>query len=95
VPEGVALIDVRDPDEYAEEHVPGAINLPLSELRERLGEVPADREAWLYCVVGQRAYYATRALAQRGHEVRNLSGGIRTWHAAGRPLPETSGLQAP
>ena len=85
VPEGVVLIDVRDADEYAEEHVPGAINLPLGELRGRLDEVGGDREVWLYCVVGQRAYYATRALAQRGHRVRNLSGGIRTWRASGRP----------
>jgi len=88
VPEDVVLVDVRDSDEYAEEHVPGAINLPLGELRDRLDEVTeisAGREIWLYCVVGQRAYYATRALVQRGHRVRNLSGGITTWRAAGRP----------
>jgi len=85
VPEGVTLVDVRDPHEFAEEHVPGAINLPLGELRGRLDELPTKGEVWLYCVVGQRAYYATRALAQRGHRVRNLSGGIRTWRACGRP----------
>jgi len=79
--EKVTLVDVREPDEYAAEHVPGAINLPLTQLRGRLDELPGDREVWLYCIVGQRAYYATRALVQRGHRVRNLSGGIETWHA--------------
>jgi NADPH-dependent 2,4-dienoyl-CoA reductase/sulfur reductase-like enzyme/rhodanese-related sulfurtransferase len=88
VPEGVLLVDVRDPHEYEAEHVPGALNLPLGELRGRLDELTelaGGREVWLYCVVGQRAYYATRALVQRGHRVRNLSGGIRTWHATGSP----------
>ena len=79
--ERVHLIDVREPDEFESEHVPGAINIPLGTLRDRLDEVPADREVWLYCGVGQRAYYATRALMQRDVEVRNLSGGIQTYRA--------------
>jgi rhodanese-related sulfurtransferase len=75
----VRLVDVREPSEFAAEHVPGAINLPLGELRQRLDEVPRDREVWLYCGVGQRAYYATRALLQHGIAVRNLSGGFQTY----------------
>jgi NADPH-dependent 2,4-dienoyl-CoA reductase/sulfur reductase-like enzyme/rhodanese-related sulfurtransferase len=75
----VFLLDVREPKEYAAGHVTGAINVPLSELRERLDELPADREIWAYCAVGQRAYYATRALRQRGLSVRNLSGGYDTY----------------
>ena len=78
-PDDVVLVDVRAPEEYAAEHVPGAVNLPLPDLRRRMHELPEGREVWTYCVVGQRAYYATRALLQRGHAVRNLSGGIRTW----------------
>jgi len=73
------LVDVRDPDEFAEGHVPGAINLPLIQVRHRLGELPRDREIWLYCGVGQRAYYATRALHQNGFRVKNLPGGVRTY----------------
>ena len=73
------LVDVRDPDEFAEGHVPGAINLPLNQVRHRLGELPKDREIWLYCGVGQRAYYATRALLQHGFKVKNLPGGYRTY----------------
>jgi rhodanese-related sulfurtransferase len=75
------LLDVREPDEFAGGHVPGALNVPLSQLRERYTEVPADREIWLVCGVGQRAYYATRFLAQHGYRVRNLSGGIATYRA--------------
>ncbi len=84
-PRGVVLLDVRDRDEFAAEHVPGALNIPLGELRQRLDEIPHADDVWVYCMVGQRAYYATRALVQRGYRVRNLSGGLNTWRASGRP----------
>ena len=77
--EGVQVVDVRRRDEFAETTIPGAINIPLEEMRARLGELPRDREIWLLCMVGQRAYYATRALMQNGINVRNLSGGMRTY----------------
>ncbi len=73
------VVDVRDPDEYAAGHINGAVNLPLHELRQRLSELPRDREIWLNCAVGQRSYYALRLLAQNGFIVRNLSGGYLTW----------------
>ena len=60
---------------------PGAINLPLDQIRRRLRELPRDRELWLYCGVGQRAYYATRVLMQNGFRVKNLPGGIRTYQS--------------
>jgi rhodanese-related sulfurtransferase len=75
------VVDVRDPDEFAAGHVPGAINLPLRELRRRHGELPRGRPLALCCGVGQRAYYATRFLAQRGHAAANLSGGYATYRA--------------
>jgi NADPH-dependent 2,4-dienoyl-CoA reductase/sulfur reductase-like enzyme/rhodanese-related sulfurtransferase len=75
------LVDVREPDEYAAGHLPGAVNVPLSQLRERRAELPRDRELWLCCGVGQRAYYATRFLAQHGYRARNLSGGLTTYGA--------------
>jgi NADPH-dependent 2,4-dienoyl-CoA reductase/sulfur reductase-like enzyme/rhodanese-related sulfurtransferase len=78
---GIFLLDVREEKEYAAGHVDGATNIPLSELRQRLGELPSDREIWMYCAVGQRAYYATRALSQRGLNVRNLSGGYASYQA--------------
>ena len=75
----VSIVDVRDPDEFENGHVPGAINLPLHQIRQRLDELPRDREVWLYCGVGQRAYYATRVLMQNGFRVKNLPGGFRTY----------------
>lgn len=79
LPADALLVDVRDPDEFEEGHINGAINIPLHELRSRLGELPRDRELWVYCRVGQRGYYATRLLAQRGFRVKNLPGGMLTY----------------
>jgi len=79
LPDSALLVDVRDPGEFEDGHIAGAINLPLNELRERLGELPRDRELWLYCRVGQRGYYATRLLMQHGFKVKNLSGGYLTY----------------
>ncbi|MEI6634782.1 MAG: FAD-dependent oxidoreductase [Chlamydiota bacterium] len=70
------LLDVRNPPELAVESVPGAINIPLPELRARLGEPPRDREILVICRSGQRAYYATRILLQNGFKARNISGGM-------------------
>jgi rhodanese-related sulfurtransferase len=75
------LIDVREPDEFARGHIPGAHNVPLSRLRESYAALPRDRELWTVCGVGQRAYFATRFLLQHGFRVRNLSGGYATYVA--------------
>jgi rhodanese-related sulfurtransferase len=75
------VVDVREPEEYVAGHIPGAINLPLSQLRGRFTELPRDRDLWIVCGVGQRAYYATRFLAQHGYRARNLSGGFTTYTA--------------
>jgi NADPH-dependent 2,4-dienoyl-CoA reductase/sulfur reductase-like enzyme/rhodanese-related sulfurtransferase len=70
------LLDVRHPVELAVENVPGAVNIPLPQLRSRLGELPRDREIFVICRSAQRAYYATRILLQNGFKARNLSGGM-------------------
>ncbi len=75
----VALVDVREPDEFAAGHLPGARNVPLSQLRDRTAELPTDRPLWLYCHSGKRSYDATRALTQRGFDARSLPGGMETW----------------
>ena len=74
--DGVFLLDVREPVELAAENVPGALNIPLGQLRARLGELPRDREIHVFCRSGQRAYYATRILLQNGFKARNISGGM-------------------
>ncbi len=83
----VGLIDVREASEFAAGHVPGAVNLPLSQLRERIHELPTDRELWLYCHSGKRSYDAARALIQRGFSVRSLPGGVLTWRAVNAVTP--------
>ncbi len=75
------VVDVRTSGEAAAGAVPGAINIPLGELRTRLAELPRYREIWVHCGVGQRSYYASRILRQRGYRVRNLSGGMRSFQA--------------
>ena len=78
---GALLVDVREANEFAAGHIPEAINLPLSQLRSRYLELPKDRDLWLCCAVGQRAYYAARFLNQRGYRSWNLSGGYTTYKA--------------
>jgi len=75
------LVDVRDEEEFRRGGIDNAVNVPLPELRARLGELPRDREIWANCAVGQRAYYAVRCLEQHGFTARNLSGGYVTWEA--------------
>jgi NADPH-dependent 2,4-dienoyl-CoA reductase/sulfur reductase-like enzyme/rhodanese-related sulfurtransferase len=73
------LLDVREPSEFDAGSIPGSVNISLGKLRSRLGELPADREIWINCGVGQRAYYACRILTQHGLQARNLSGGYSTY----------------
>jgi NADPH-dependent 2,4-dienoyl-CoA reductase/sulfur reductase-like enzyme/rhodanese-related sulfurtransferase len=90
---GALVLDVRDPSEFAAGHVPGALNLPLPQLRARLGELPREREIWLYCGVGQRSYYALRILLQHGFAVKNLPGGFMTYRYF-RPQIEPGEIKA-
>ncbi len=75
------LLDVREPGEFAAGHIPGARNIPLSHLRQRVEELPRSQPLAVYCGVGQRAYYAIRFLTQRGYDAANLSGGYTTYRA--------------
>lgn len=71
------LLDVRTEQEFAKGHLPDAQNIPLESLRERLSELPTDRQIIAYCQVGQRGYMATRLLQQKGFDAKNLAGGYR------------------
>jgi NADPH-dependent 2,4-dienoyl-CoA reductase/sulfur reductase-like enzyme/rhodanese-related sulfurtransferase len=74
------ILDVRTQSEYEAGHIAGAVNIPLDELRDRLDELPADRDIYLYCQIGLRGYLATRILKQNGYKrVFNLSGGYKLW----------------
>ncbi len=81
--EEYTLLDVRNPDEHAQAALPGSINIPNTELRERMKEVPSGKPIVVYCGVGLRGYLAERILRQNGFEqVYNLSGGYKTYSIA-------------
>jgi NADPH-dependent 2,4-dienoyl-CoA reductase/sulfur reductase-like enzyme/rhodanese-related sulfurtransferase len=74
------LVDVRTPQEFVQGHIPGAINMPIDELRCRMNELPQNRGIYIYCQIGLRGYLASRILLQSGFDkVYNLSGGYRLW----------------
>lgn len=77
------LLDVRNSGEFRQGTISGAVNIPVDSLRERLAEVPADKEIYLLCQIGLRGYIATRILLQHGYtRVKNLSGGYKTYQLA-------------
>jgi rhodanese-related sulfurtransferase len=79
VGESPYLVDVRTAQEHADGHIPGAVSVPVDDLRSRLGELPRDREIACYCQVGQRGYLAIRILRQAGFQAANVGGGYKTY----------------
>jgi rhodanese-related sulfurtransferase len=77
--EGAQLLDVRTPAEFNCGHIDGALNVPIDELRDRLGKLDRQKPIVAYCQVGQRGYLASRVLTQAGYGVANLSGGYSTY----------------
>jgi rhodanese-related sulfurtransferase len=80
------LIDVREPHEYADGHVPGAEPMPLMSVPQRVDEVPTDRPVYVVCAVGGRSAQAAAFLAARGVDAVNVDGGTVEWIAAGYPV---------
>lgn len=93
--EQVVLVDTRTAEEFSFGTIPGALNIPLDEMRERLAEIPADKPVVLFCAVGLRGYLAQRILMGRGYrDVRNLMGGYKTFSTAVAPLPAPTALSS-
>ena len=89
----VTLVDVRTPDEYALGTIPGAINIPLDNLRERLADIPENKPVYLFCGVGLRGYLASNILKSKGYpDVRNLIGGLKTYNAATATIETPEGF---
>lgn len=93
----VSLIDVRTADEASLGSLPGAINIPLDELRARMNEIPTDRPVYLFCEVGLRGYLASNILKGHGYtDVCNLIGGLKLYESAVKVVlpPEDTSVKA-
>jgi rhodanese-related sulfurtransferase/ribosomal protein S18 acetylase RimI-like enzyme len=91
VPADAWLLDVREADEWAAGHVPGATHIPLGQLGGRTEELPQDEEIYVICRTGVRSARVTQALNGAGWRALNVAGGMRDWVAAGRPMVTDSG----
>jgi rhodanese-related sulfurtransferase/uncharacterized UPF0146 family protein len=87
---GAQFVDVRTREEFTRGTLPGAINIPVDELRDRLGELDGG-EIVVNCQVGQRGHVATRMLTELGYRAVNLDGGYRTWHCSPAAAPQLVG----
>ena len=86
VPAGARLLDVREADEWAAGHAPGARHLPMSEFTARLDELPDDDPLYVVCRSGGRSARVVQYLAAQGHPAVNVDGGMQAWAAGGRPV---------
>jgi rhodanese-related sulfurtransferase len=84
--EGVPVIDVRNPDEYAEVRIPGVRLIPLPELNDRMDEVPTGQRVYVVCAAGGRSLTAAKALNEAGFDTVSVVGGTKAWAAEGRPV---------
>jgi rhodanese-related sulfurtransferase len=93
LPEGLTVLDVREPVEWAYGHVAGSVHIPMAEVPTRLGEVP-DGQVLVVCKVGARSARVAGYLVQQGRDAVNLDGGLLDWEAAGRALVSETGQPA-
>jgi rhodanese-related sulfurtransferase len=83
--EGSPLFDVREPDEYDEAHVPGAVLVPLATVPDDLERFPTDGAVYIVCASGGRSRKAAEFLRANGVDAVNVAGGTKAWLAAGKP----------
>ena len=81
LPDNALLLDTRTTGEYEHGTIPGAVNIPLDSLRDRLAEIPADKEIYITCQIGLRGYVAEQLLKGYGYRTHNLLGGYRHFQA--------------
>jgi rhodanese-related sulfurtransferase len=82
----VAVIDVREPYEFASGHVPGAINIPMATIPVRLADLPRDRAIHVICESGARSWQVCAYLDRQGIQTTNIEGGTAVWRTQGLPL---------
>jgi rhodanese-related sulfurtransferase len=86
IAEGALVIDVREPDEYVEGHVPGAQLIPLGTIPDHLDRFRGDAPTYVICRSGGRSMRACEFAADEGFDVVNVSGGTGAWIASGRDV---------
>ena len=84
--DGATLVDVREPAEFREGHIPGAVNIPMGQLSARLAEIDRDRPVCVVCASGNRSAAMTDVLTAAGYDAANVVGGTRAWIESGRPV---------
>ena len=86
VAEQACILDVREPAEYREGHVPGAVNIPMGRLPSRVGELERDRVVHVVCASGNRSSAMTEFLTAAGLDAVNVAGGTNAWIRSGHPV---------
>ena len=86
--DGAALVDVRQPQEYAEAHVAGAVLIPMDQLVARIGELDKEEPVYVICKVGSRSAAVAEFLSVQGYDAVNVAGGTAAWVRSGRPYDQ-------
>ena len=86
IAEGAPVFDVRQPEEYAEAHAPGAVLMPLATVPDHVGKFPADGPVYIICQSGGRSMRASEFLRAQGVDAINVAGGTKAWLAASYPF---------
>ncbi len=86
IPDGVTVVDVREPIEWHYGRIDGAVHIPITQLPDRAGELPDGQQLLVVCKVGSRSSQATAFLREKGFEAINLAGGMIDWADAERPM---------
>lgn len=94
VADGAIILDVRTDSENSAASIPGSTHIPVDSLRDRLGELPRDRELIIHCKVGQRGHTATQILRSNGFNAINLDGGFLTWNDGTLARERTTSLDS-
>jgi rhodanese-related sulfurtransferase len=92
LPADAVLVDVREHDEWMAGHVDGAVHVPLSEVPQRLGDLPDGDPLYILCRSGNRSGRAAAWLNAQGVESVNVAGGMQAWAAAGKPMTSSEGV---
>ncbi|MGC8876570.1 MAG: rhodanese-like domain-containing protein [Thermus sp.] len=82
----VFILDVREPSEFKDGRIPGAVNIPIRELPKRIGEIPKGKPIIIYCGIGHRGAMGLVFLRGQGYNVKSILGGFKAWTGANLPV---------